>query len=233
MVIAAAGIARSAGDCETSRNSKNSGTNERSEEMAEGPLRRGEDAAPMLPALAAALGDADLGVRRGQVEVAAPSPRWTEAFDGLVAALAPTRPPEVLGIEHVGSTSVPGLPAKPLLDVVIGQRPGTAPQVLHDWLMTAGSLYRGEADGTRPDRMYALELEPGIRLVNVHVVDHDGAQWRRYLTFRDHLRTQPQAREEYGRLKQRLAGEHPGDRLTYLQAKTAFVTARDGSCAQG
>lgn len=201
--------------------------------MAQAPLRRSEDAAPMLPALAAALCDADLGVRRGRVVVAAPSPRWAEAFDGFAAALAPTRPAEVLGIEHVGSTAVPGLPAKPLLDVAIGQRPGTAPQVLHGWLMAAGHLYRGEADGTRPDRMYALELEPGIRLVNVHVVDHGGAQWRRYLSFRDHLRTSTEAREQYRRLKQRLASEHPGDRLAYLQAKTAFVTARDGSCAQG
>lgn len=197
------------------------------------PFRRSEHAESMIPGLVAALRDADLGVRRGQVELAEPSPRWAEAFDGFAAALAPARPAEALAIEHIGSTSVPGLPAKAILDVAIGQHPGSAPEPLHEWLMRAGHLYRGEADGHRPDRMYALELEPGVRLVNVHVLDRDCEQWRRYLAFRDHLRTHPAERDEYGQLKRRLALEHPEDRLAYLQAKTSFITARDAGPSKG
>lgn len=197
------------------------------------PLRRSEHAAPMDPSLAAALRDADLGVRRGLVVLAEPSPRWAEAFDGFAAALAPTRPAEALAIEHIGSTAVPGLPAKAILDVAIGQQPGSAPEPLHEWLMHAGHLYRGEADGNRPDRMYALELQPGVRLVNVHVLDHGCGQWQRYLAFRDHLRAHPAERDGYGQLKRGLALEHPEDRLAYVQAKTQFICARDTGTSEG
>lgn len=193
--------------------------------MTDGFLRS-EDAAPMAPGLVAALRGTELGVRRGTVELAEPSPRWAQAFDGIVAALEPARPAEALAIEHIGSTSVPGLPAKPILDLAIGQQPGSSPQPLHEWLMSAGHLYRGEADERRPDRIYALELEPGIRLVNVHVLDHGNDQWRRYLAFRDHLRHRRADRDAYGALKRRLAREHPEDRFAYLQAKAAFITAR-------
>lgn len=197
------------------------------------PFLRSEHAAPMDPALAAALRDADLGLRRGVVELAEPSPRWARAFTGLVDALAPTRPADALALEHIGSTSVPGLPAKAILDVAIAQRPGADPQALHAWLMRAGHLYRGEADGSRPDRIYALELEPGTRLVNVHVLDHSDEQWRRYLAFRDHLRSHPAERDAYGELKRRLAGEHPEDRLAYVQAKGSFISARAAGPLQG
>lgn len=197
------------------------------------PFQRSEHAAPMAPALAAALRDADLGVRRGVVELAAPSPRWAQAFVGLVEALAPTRPAQALALEHIGSTSVPGLPAKAILDVAIGQQPGTDPEPLHRWLLRAGHLYRGEADGNRPDRMYALELDPGVRLVNLHVLDHGNEQWCRYLAFRDHLRAHPGERDAYAELKRRLAAEHPGDRLAYVQAKGSFIIARDVRAREG
>ena len=197
------------------------------------PFLRSEHAAPMSPALAVALRDADLGVHRGVVELAAPSPHWARAFTGLVDALTPTRPADALALEHIGSTSVPGLPAKAILDVAIGQRPGSDPQPLHWWLMRAGHLYRGEAGPDRPDRIYALELEPGVRLVNVHVLDHGGEQWRRYLAFRDHLRTHPVERDAYGELKLRLAVEHPEDRLAYVRAKGSFITTRDTGVSGG
>ena len=197
------------------------------------PFQRSEHAAPMAPALAAALRDADLGVRRGVVELSEPSPRWARTFAGLVDALTPTRPVDALALEHIGSTSVPGLPAKAILDVAIGQRPGSDPLPLHEWLMRAGHLYRGEADGNRPDRIYALELEPGVRLVNVHVLDHGDEQWRRYLAFRDHLRTHPAERDAYAECKRRLAREHPEDRLAYVQAKGSFITGRDTGTSEG
>ena len=72
-----------------------------------------------------------------------------------------------------------------------------------------------------------------MRLVNVHVLDHGGEQWRRYLAFRDHLRTHPVERDAYGELKLRLAVEHPEDRLAYVRAKGSFITTRDTGVSGG
>lgn len=190
------------------------------------PFVRSEHAEPVAPALAAAVRDADLGLARGLVEVSEPSARWAGAFTALAAALLPTRPPQALALEHIGSTAVPGLPAKAILDVAVAEEPAASPGPVHDWLMRQGFLYRGEPGEERPDRMYALELEPGTRLVNVHVVDHGGPLWRRYLAFRDHLRADPADREEYGALKRQLAVRHPEDRLAYVAAKGAFIVPR-------
>ncbi len=190
------------------------------------PVVRSEHAEPVAPALAAAVRDADLGLTRGVVELSEPSPRWAEAFAALSAALLPTRPAEVLGLEHIGSTAVPGLPAKPILDVAVAEAPAADPRPVHDWLMRSGFLFRGEQGQERPDRMYALELAPGIRLVNVHVVDHGGLLWRRYLAFRDHLRADAGDREAYGALKRQLAGRHSEDRLAYVAAKGEFIVPR-------
>lgn len=197
------------------------------------PFVRSEQAEPVAPALAAAVRDADLGLARGVVELAEPSPRWGEAFAALAAALLPTAPPEALALEHIGSTAVPGLPAKAILDVAVAEAPRAHPGPVHDWLMSHGFLYRGEPGEQRPDRMYALELAPGLRLVNLHVVEHDGPLWRRYLAFRDHLRADAADREAYGSLKRQLAGRHPEDRLAYVAAKGAFIVPRHDPPAAG
>ncbi|GGD41625.1 hypothetical protein GCM10010915_23210 [Microbacterium faecale] len=191
------------------------------------PFERTDVALPMDPAIAAAVADADLGLARGAVELAAPSPRWSPAYAALVAAFAPTRPHGVVAIEHVGSTSVPGLTAKAILDIAVGISEKEAPDV-HDWLVESGFLYRGASDDVRPDRMYGLEREIGVRLVNAHVVVHDGLDWCRYLAFRDRLRANDRDRDAYAALKRRLAAEHLGDRLAYIRGKSGFIVGRRG-----
>ncbi len=67
-----------------------------------------------------------------------------------------------------------------------------------------------------------------IRLANIHVVDADSEDLRRYLAFRDHLRAHPADRDAYGTLKRSLAAQHPSDRLAYIDGKQDFITARRG-----
>lgn len=142
--------------------------------------------------------------------------------------LADTAPASVVAIEHIGSTSVPGLDAKPILDMAIAVQPRTILSTLDSWLTDLGMLLRGDGDDVRPDRMYGFELEPMIRLANIHVVDADSDDLRRYLAFRDHLRAHPADRDAYGALKHALAAQHPSDRLAYIDGKQDFITARRG-----
>lgn len=177
-------------------------------------------------ALASALTDVELGLRRGVVGLAPASDAWSRAFADAHAVLAATAPASVVAIEHIGSTAVPGLDAKPIMDIGIGVRPGTRLASLDGWLTGLGMLLRGDATNVRPDRMYGYELEPMIRLVNVHVLEYDSQGWRDYLSFRDHLRTHPDDRDAYGALKQNLAVRHPDDRLAYIDGKESFIIAR-------
>jgi len=178
--------------------------------------------------LAAAFHEADLGLRRGVVGLVPASDAWASAFADVQAVLADTAPASVAAIEHIGSTSVAGLDAKPILDVGIAVVPGTKLASLDGWLIGLGMLLRGDANDVRPDRMYGYEIEPMIRLANVHVLDHGDDDWRRYLAFRDHLRAHPADRDAYGALKRSLAAQHPSDRLAYVDGKQDFVIARRG-----
>lgn len=114
---------------------------------------------------------------------------------------------------------------------MIAVRSETALASLDDWLIGLGMLLRGDGNDVRPDRMYGYELEPLIRLANMHVVADGSDDWRRYLAFRDHLRANPADRDSYGALKRRLASRHPSDRLAYIAGKADFITPRRGDVA--
>ncbi|MGP9726500.1 GrpB family protein [Glutamicibacter sp. 287] len=181
---------------------------------------------PLDPALVASLSAADLGLRRGAVALAAPSPRWAEVFAGVANVLNAARPTGIGAIEHIGSTAVPGLAAKPILDLAIGFEAEANLDRIHPWLLSLGFLCLGEKDASRPDLMYGFEIEPGIRLVNAHVIEHGAAEWSSYLAFRNYLRTHATEREAYGALKRRVALQNPGDRIGYLAGKAEFIHAR-------
>jgi GrpB-like predicted nucleotidyltransferase (UPF0157 family) len=179
-------------------------------------------------ALRAAFTDSDLGLRRGVVDIAAASDAWARTFADVHTVLAATAPASVIAIEHIGSTAVRGLDAKAILDIGIAVQPGTLLSSLDGWLTGLGMLVRGDGDDIRPDRMYGYELEPMVRLANVHVVEEGSEDIRRYRAFRDHLRANPTDRDAYGALKRTLATRHPEDRLAYIDGKADFITARRG-----
>lgn len=188
-------------------------------------FERTEVALPMDPAVAAAMRDADLGLVRGVVGLSDPSPKWATAFAELTAAMEPTRPPEAIDIQHVGSTSVPGLVAKPILDVALAVAGPSEAIAVDTWLRGLGFFCRGARDKREPEVLYGLELEQNIRLINLHVERLDGDAWRHHLALRDELRANDAVREAYGALKRGLAVEFPDDRLAYIDGKSEFILA--------
>lgn len=178
--------------------------------------------------LVAAFAHSDLGLRRGVVRLAPPSARWARVFEQAAAALRADAPASVVAVEHIGSTSVPGLPAKPILDVAIGVAPLADLDLVDAWLTGHGLLYRGERDVVRPDRMYGFEIEQMVRLCNVHVIPFGATEWTHYLGFRDRLRAREDDRDAYAALKNALADAYPGDRLAYIDGKADFIVARRG-----
>lgn len=163
-----------------------------------------------------------IGLERRSVRVVEHDDRWPAAFAEVAASLAASLPPDIAQIEHVGSTSVPGLSAKPILDIAVGLRNELPHAELVTRLQGLGLEYLGDFK-QYGGRLFLAENSPNVAAVHIHVVAIDDPQWERYLAFRDGLRADPQLAAEYTSLKLRLASDHQGDRTGYTEAKFDFV----------
>lgn len=161
-----------------------------------------------------------LGLASGTVRLVMHDPAWATLFvaeaERLRAALGPELP---LALEHMGSTAVPGLVAKPILDLLGGYPAGAAVEPYIQALVRAGYVHRGEQGIA--GREFFRRGEP--RAYHLHLTARSGAFWREHLAFRDALRSRPAVREAYAALKLELARRHPRDREAYIEGKGAFV----------
>ena len=163
-----------------------------------------------------------LGLFSGSVALAPPDPRWTTAFAAARDRLVAAADPLPLALEHVGSTAVPGLPSKPILDLLGGHPPGADPLAYVAAFEAAGFTHRGEYG--IPGRHYFVRDDAaGRRTHHLHLVAEGGALWRAHLAFRDYLRQHPARVAEYAALKCALAARFPADRAAYTEGKAAFI----------
>jgi GrpB-like predicted nucleotidyltransferase (UPF0157 family) len=163
--------------------------------------------------------DALPGIPHGIVRLTAWTPRWPTLFEEEAKRLQSALRPLALGLEHYGSTSVPGLPAKPILDILVGVRSLLYPTPYVHALAPLGYEYVPGA-GVPEHLVFGRGR---IRTHLVHVVEHDGSAWHRGLRFRNTLRGDAALAAAYANLKTRLALDYPSDRASYTAAKTAFI----------
>ncbi|HET7135145.1 MAG TPA: GrpB family protein [Casimicrobiaceae bacterium] len=175
------------------------------------------------------------------IVIAEYDPAWAERFgaerDAIVAACGDA----LVAVEHVGSTSVPGLAAKPIIDIMPGLRSlDDAPPLIAP-LATLGYEYAPEAelpsevDGGMPERRYFRKDVDGVRAFHMHMVEVGSEFWERHLLFRDYLRVHPDAALAYADLKRRLAAAYNETMLAdgvnayvgYTDLKTEFITATE------
>ena len=127
-------------------------------------------------------------------------------------------------IEHIGSTAVCGLAAKPIIDMLVGVA-SLAAFESHERLSWFGYQYIPEYERALPDRRFFKRVSNGTRTHHVHVVEKDGLYWNRYLTFRDSLRNDAWLAHRYAVLKRGLARTHGFDRDAYTNGKSSFIEA--------
>jgi GrpB-like predicted nucleotidyltransferase (UPF0157 family) len=145
-------------------------------------------------------------------------PRMFEAERELVEAAVGDR---VETMDHVGSTAVPGLYAKPVIDVLVVVRSlGDAEGCVRP-LEGLGYECRGEAGV--PGRLFFRKFRGGLRAFHLHMAGTGSGFWGEHLLFRDYLREHPQGAREYARLKRELAERFRDDREAYSDAKAGFV----------
>ncbi|MGD8276975.1 MAG: GrpB family protein [Gemmatimonadota bacterium] len=146
-------------------------------------------------------------------------PTWPRVFERLRSAVWPAVSDIAVGIEHVGSTSVPGLAAKPVVDIdVIVTESGVAIGI--ERLTTLGYTHRGDLGVTGRE---AFARPPGTPRHHLYLCVAGGTALANHLAIRDHLRANAGVAAAYGALKKRLAREFPDDIGGYIEAKTGFL----------
>jgi GrpB-like predicted nucleotidyltransferase (UPF0157 family) len=163
-----------------------------------------------------------LGLKRGDVRLVEHQQYWGSMFvaerDILSSVLCGT----ALRIEHVGSTAVADLEAKPILDIAIGVRTLEDQAGWPHILALYGYCHMGDRFGWG-EHFYAKGPD-SMRTVYLHVMPIKSVRWENYLMFRDILRTNADVRREYNDLKRKLALALPDDRNSYTDEKAAFIT---------
>jgi GrpB-like predicted nucleotidyltransferase (UPF0157 family) len=152
---------------------------------------------------------------------------WPAAFAEEHSRIASVAPVEGALIEHIGSTSVPGLAAKPVIDILIG-----LPTLLmaEPWILALQRLdyeYVPQFETIMPERRYFRRIVDGIRRQQIHMVEWEQPFWIRHVAFREYLRAFPAVAAHYGRLKLDLAAQHRDDREAYMDGKDAFIKATE------
>jgi GrpB-like predicted nucleotidyltransferase (UPF0157 family) len=160
-----------------------------------------------------------LGLKQGTVLLRNYNPLWVKLFDVEAAHIRNALGALAHDVQHVGSTAVPGLKSKPILDIAVG-------------VSSLDDLTQFEAALLKLDYEYAqwagldhnLVFGKGkARTHLVHIVEYDGPKWRDYIAFRTILLADPRVAREYEQVKIDLAESHANDRAAYTAAKSEFI----------
>lgn len=168
-----------------------------------------------------------IGLKRGTVKLVRHNPKWARLFEKEKKLLKKTFGRTIAAIEHIGSTAISGISAKPILDMDIGVRSLKAARGMKEKFEKLGYTHRPFLP-TRPrtdrkrEELYVKGPETK-RTHYAHVIVYGGDCWRNDLLFRDYLCGNPSRACEYAELKKKLAKQHPNDRQMYTKKKMKFI----------
>jgi|WetSurMetagenome_2_1015567.scaffolds.fasta_scaffold62711_2 GrpB-like predicted nucleotidyltransferase (UPF0157 family) len=167
-------------------------------------------------------------VTKEKVAIAEYDSRWPEMFEQERVHLRACLPVDLVGrIEHFGSTAIPGLPAKPIIDMLVEVRSlEETKNRIAPILEAQGYDYFWRpsfGDDTPPFYAWFIKRDKqGVRTHHIHMIEADFEHWNRLL-FRDYLIEHPAVAKEYGDLKMKLSDLHESDRIAYTEAKGDFI----------
>ncbi len=164
-----------------------------------------------------------IGLKRGTVYLSDHQITWAknakEAIDELYAELHDLKP----DIQHVGSTSIVSIKAKPIIDIAIAVSDFEGIIARNDMLAAYGVIFRLDE---RPEQLLYVkgDFEADTRTHHIHVVLKNSREWMNYLNFRDYLNANHRAAVEYEAVKEQLAARYPNDRNAYTEGKQEIIT---------
>ena len=161
----------------------------------------------------------------GEVKIVEYDPSWPMIFEKEKIRLFDACGDKILEIEHIGSTSVPGLGAKNIIDILIAvEKLEIADTYLIDVIQTLGYEYNKNGEDSFPERRLFCTI-PGKMdcYCHIHLVEKSTGFWEKHQLFRDYLRDFEDVRDAYFRLKKDLEFKFKNQRERYTESKTEFI----------
>lgn len=163
-----------------------------------------------------------LGLEKGVIRLSDNHPDWANIYRAEEKQLWLILKGKVVEIQHIGSTSIPGTIAKPILDIGVLVKDLKELDDIGKILSQLSYTYRGDA-GASGGHVFVKNKPGNIRTHILHVIEASDPQWKHYIMFRDYLNAHPEFAERYAEVKWALARKFPHDRGAYTKGKTAFV----------
>ena len=157
-----------------------------------------------------------------QIVISEYDPRWPAIYEDEVARILAVTGDAITAVEHVGSTSVPGLGAKPIIDIMAAVGQIDEAKKLLEPLSALGYTYLPEYEEMIPERRF---FRRGLESTShhLHIVEATTDFWIDHLLFRDYLRSHRETAVEYEEIKRALAARLGDDRAAFTTAKTSFI----------
>ncbi|MBG9812075.1 glutamate-rich protein GrpB [Bacillus endophyticus] len=157
-----------------------------------------------------------------QVVIEKYTSNWASSFQKEKKLLKDIMSDTVISIEHIGSTSVKGLGAKPILDIIVGVCNLEEVDCFIEPLNNIG--YEHVFHKEFPNRRFFRKGVWRAGTHHLHIYKYESEEWNSNILFRDYLRKHPDVRDQYNQLKIELARKYSFDRVGYTEAKAPFIT---------
>lgn len=163
-----------------------------------------------------------IGLKRGTVRLTVHQDEWIGEAENTIEELKKLLGRTAIDIQHIGSTAIPSIQAKPIIDIVIGVRELNDIRPYMERLKEKGFIFRGE-DVSGQVLFVKGNFEKDLRTHHIHAVKWNGDAWNNYINFRDYLNVFPEKALVYNDCKQRLAIQFPSNRSSYTEGKKKLI----------
>ena len=163
-----------------------------------------------------------IGLKRGVVQLKKYNPKWKELFEKESELILSVSTNLLEEVQHIGSTAIPGIIAKPIIDILAGINSLANIEKLVEKLEPIGYVYRGEQG--IPDRHLFVKGGKDFRTHHLHVVEKEHQEWSKHILFRNYLLKHPEEVKAYSKLKQELLQKYEFDRGMYTDSKSDYIT---------
>lgn len=161
-----------------------------------------------------------VGLKRGTVKLVKHDPKWKQSFYREAKKIRNVFGKDALDIQHVGSTAIPGISAKPIIDIAMIV---SSLQKARKYIIALKKLGYKKKRENRIDRLFFTKGPERRRTHYLHVGEKSSGYVENMILFRDYLRKNKKAAREYAELKEKLARQHPDNRYVYTAKKEKFI----------